>query len=142
MNRQRGFTLIELMVVVLIIGILAAIAIPNFVSMRNRAREGATKANMHTFQLAAEDYAVQNDGSYAPDAPLVAVLMPGGGTLFENPFDQTVGADKSWEDRGSVLDPPSSIPGITSYADSSDRIYNIKGYGKESALVLVLTSGQ
>ena len=137
-----GFTLIELMVVVLIIGILAAISIPNFVSMRNRAREGATKSNMHTFQLAAEDYAVQNDGSYAPDAALVASLMPGSGTLFENPFDQSVGADAAWENRTSILGPPNPIPGITSYADSSDKIYNIKGYGKAAALTLVLTSGQ
>jgi len=141
-KRQRGFTLIELMVVVLIIGILAAISIPNFVAMRNRANEGATKANMHTFQLAAEDYAVQNDGRYAPDAALVAVLMPGAGTIFENPFDHSVGVDASWENRTSILDAPNAIPGITSYADSSDTIYNIKGYGKDAALTLVLTSGQ
>src|SRR5512132_376359 len=94
LQNEKGFTLIELMIVVVIIGILAAIAIPNFVAMQDRAREGSVKANMHSWQLAIEDFAVKNSGVYPVAGNNAAVLgnMPGG--LYPmNPFS---GARDAW----------------------------------------------
>lgn len=71
-TRNGGFTLIELMIVVAIIGILAAIAIPNFLRFQLRSRVGEGKTNIAAIRTAEESYAAE----YA--TYMVAPLAPGG----------------------------------------------------------------
>jgi type IV pilus assembly protein PilA len=72
---ESGFTLVELLVVMLILGILAAIAIPAFFSQRDKARDADAKADARSAQTAIETYAVDNGGVYtgADQAKLVAI---------------------------------------------------------------------
>jgi type II secretory pathway pseudopilin PulG len=130
------------MVVVVIIGVLAAIAIPNFIAMQDRAKEGSTKANMHTFQLSAEDYSIQNNGTYAANALNIAVLIPPAGITFINPFSS---ASAAWTDAAAWSVPQatgSTVPGIVAYQDSLQMRYQIAGRGKTADLSIVLSSGQ
>lgn len=62
--QDKGFTLIELLVVITIIGILAAIALPNYIKAKDKAREAEVKANVHAIQIALERYAVDHGGQY------------------------------------------------------------------------------
>ncbi len=62
MGSESGFTLVELLVVMLILGILAAIAIPSFFNQRDKARDADAKATAKTAQTAIETYATENNG--------------------------------------------------------------------------------
>lgn len=71
----RGFTLVEIMIVVLIIGILLAIAVPNFVRARESSRTKACISNLKQIDAAKEQWAMDNNKSNG-DACAMTDLVP------------------------------------------------------------------
>jgi len=65
-NRQSGFTLVEILIVVVILGILAAIVVPQFTNASNEAIKGALQTQLQTINSQVELFRVRNQGAY-PD---------------------------------------------------------------------------
>jgi prepilin-type N-terminal cleavage/methylation domain-containing protein len=129
-RNKEGFTLIELMVVVVIIGILVAIAIPNFVRIVTQAKEAEVRANMHTTQLEVEMYGVEHNGMYPPTVDSIMDMFP---ENIINPFNLSAAFV---QDEGEA-----DIEGVVEYATSApyDQ-YLITGLGRGPTLLNITLS--
>ncbi|GAV21174.1 general secretion pathway protein G [Mariprofundus micogutta] len=119
-NKEKGFTLIELMIVVAIIGILASIAIPQFASYRVKAFNAAAQADLHSAQTTFEVYF--NDNSHYPNT-----TAPGTGavTITDGTTTGTVNTSSNSrfasDDDGNAGS--SQTYGAATKHDSGDLIY-------------------
>ncbi len=127
---ESGFTLVELLVVMLIIGLLAAIAIPAFFNQRDKAKDASAKEAVRTAQTAIETYSTDNNGSYAG-----AAIGAAGDNLNQiEPTLNDVGARATVVSNGNsyTVEVDSTFAGnsfrITRNADgSSDYTCNVGG---------------
>jgi type IV pilus assembly protein PilA len=83
LHKKKGFTLIELMIVVAIIGILAAIAIPNFLKYQAKSKQSEAKMNLGSMGTSAESYHAEKD-TYLPSGAVIANAPPS--TVCTNPL--------------------------------------------------------
>ena len=81
-GNKKGFTLIELMIVIAIIGILAAIAIPNFIAYRNKAFCSATESDAKSIAAVIADYFAIPAHTLIVDADVEAVYTASGSNTF------------------------------------------------------------
>jgi general secretion pathway protein G len=90
-TRESGFTLVELMVVMLIIGVLAAIAIPSFVASIRNAKEAVLKEDLHVMRNAIDSYTMDKQ-----KAPQSLDDLVQSGYLREIPKDPMTHSAETW----------------------------------------------
>ena len=86
-KKEKGFTLVELMVVIIILAVLTGIAIPSYLALRNRARIQATRSEMQNIATALEMYAADFDAYPAGAWAAASALVEGGGYMDPVPTD-------------------------------------------------------
>jgi prepilin-type N-terminal cleavage/methylation domain-containing protein len=167
MRKNRGFTLAELMVVVVVMGILAAIAIPNWIRMQDQAKEGSIKNNMHVLQTAVEDFNIRGgyrypqnfveklidaNPAYVGYEPNISITSP------ENPYGPPTGDPPSYGNNAilagnlknpfypfnyAVHDAGDNNIGVVLYEyNSAHQSYTIRGRGRKGLFIDLILQNQ
>lgn len=133
-SRRAGFTLIEIMIVIAIIAVLAAVTIPNYVVSRNQAKLSSCKQNLRSLASGLESFATAHDGRYPthlnrlvpdyiksiPKCPMVGSALPyvDGFQHSTSPDNYTVQCQGA---NHTVLELPENFPQYNAAAGLKDR---------------------
>jgi len=151
LSKQRGFTLIELMIVIVIIGLLAAIGVANYISMQNRAKVASVKHNMHVLHVATEDFSSRNNGIYPTNVASQTVegnftligLLPSGAPPT-NPFTRAATGLNWGAAAGTPYGGADAAGGIQfntwSTSGGATDSYEIIGEDETGALTFILSN--
>lgn len=96
MKAKKGFTLVEILIVVVILGILAAIVIPQFTNASEEARESSLKSNLQSLRSQIHLYKIRSLTNSYP-ATLAAMVPDFLLSLPDNPFTDGQAEDTDWD---------------------------------------------
>jgi prepilin-type N-terminal cleavage/methylation domain-containing protein len=122
-KKRAGFTLIELMIVIAIIAILAAILVPNFLKARAQGQLTACKSNCKNIATALEMYASDNSGRY-PTTPSFAASLTAGNYLKTIPTCPAVGQNTY----GPVYTATATPDGFSFYCSGNNHAKAYTGF--------------
>lgn len=144
--RENGFTLIELLMATVILVVLVAIAMPNYLRAQKQAQESEVKTVAHALQMAVEDYKTtpgweglkpsnSQELNYA-----ITTFMPSSVRSKRNPFNQ---AEVYILGMGIMFGPPISIGRVGYQYTSQVMAYTISSEGGDAGvIILTLVEGQ
>lgn len=143
--KKNGFTLIELLIASVVLAVLVAIAIPNYIRELKRARESEVKSVTHAVQMAVEDYKVTpgQEGLKPANASELALVqasyLPVVVQVKRNPFNQA----ESYGSSGLTFGAPGGIGQVGYQYTSQVMAYTISCWGGDAGVtILTLVEGQ